>query len=129
MQAVEQLWQAYQDWKSLTQAEGAAIQSLQWPQVQQAQQRKRALQSEIVRLTDKAKAEFDSPSAQSTFDQRLRQLVNELILLETQNNVKIQACIETAERERRSLDATSNRLRLVHSRYVPARESNWENRS
>jgi len=129
MQAVEELWQAYRDWKYLTQREGAAIQGLHWTEVHDAQNRKRALQAEIIRLTDKAKAELHSDSASADFDQRLRQLVNELILLETQNNLTVEACIASAQSQKRELDATSQRLRQVHSRYVPSRQPSWENRS
>jgi hypothetical protein len=129
MQSVEELWKAYQDWKRLTEQEGTAIQHSQWFEVQSAQAQKRLLQSEIVRLTDQIKAGLNSSIEKDQFDSRLRGTVNELILLESQNNVKVQAMMSAAEEQRRNLMLTANRLRQVHNRYVPAREPVWENLS
>jgi hypothetical protein len=129
MQSVEELWKAYQDWKRLTEQEGTAIQRSQWFEVESAQAQKRLLQAEIVRLSDQVKASVNSSSQQEQFNSRLRGTVNELILLETQNNVKIQAMMSAADDQRRNLLLTANRLRQVHNRYVPAREPLWENLS
>jgi hypothetical protein len=129
MQSVEELWQAYQDWKRLTEQEGTAIQRSQWFEVQSAQAQKRLLQTEIVRLTDQIKASLNSSIEHEQFNSRLRGTVNELILLETQNNAKVQAMMSAAEDQRRNLLLTANRLRQVHNRYVPAREPLWENLS
>jgi hypothetical protein len=129
MQSVEELWKAYQDWKRLTEQEGTAIQRSQWFEVESAQAQKRLLQAEIVRLSDQIKASVNSSIEQEQFNSRLRGTVNELILLETQNNIKIQAMMSAAEDQRRNLLLTANRLRQVHNRYVPAREPVWENLS
>jgi hypothetical protein len=129
MQSVEELWKAYQDWKRLSEQEGTAIQRSQWFEVESAQAQKRLLQAEIVRLTDQIKATINSSIEQEQFNSRLRGTVNELILLETQNNVKIESMMSAAEDQRRNLLLTANRLRQVHHRYVPAREPVWENLS
>jgi hypothetical protein len=129
MQSVEELWKAYQDWKRLTEQEGTAIQRSQWFEVESAQAQKRLLQAEIVRLTDQIKASLNSSIEQEQFNSRLRGTVNELILLETQNNAKVQAMMSAAEDQRRNLLLTANRLRQVHNRYVPARAPVWENLS
>jgi len=129
MQSVEELWKAYQDWKRLTEQEGTAIQRSQWFEVQSAQARKRLLQTDIIRLTDQIKASVNSSVEQEQFDSRLRGTVNELILLETQNSAKVQAMMSAAEDQRRNLLLAAQRLRQVHSRYVPARDPLWENLS
>jgi len=129
MQSVEELWKAYQDWKRLTEQEGTAIQRSQWFEVQSAQARKRLLQTDIIRLTDQIKASVNSSVEQERFDSRLRGTVNELILLETQNNLRVQTMIAAANDQRRNLDVTASRLRQVHNRYVPTREPVWENLS
>ena len=129
MQSVEELWKAYQDWKRLTEQEGTAIQRSQWFEVQSAQARKRLLQTDIIRLTDQIKASVNSSVEQEQFDSRLRGTVNELILLETQNNLRVQTMIAAANDQRRNLDVTASRLRQVHNRYVPTREPVWENLS
>ena len=129
MQAVEELWRAYQDWKRLTEEEGTAIQHSHWYEVHSAQQQKRVLQADIVRLTDQIKANFTTQREEGKFDTRLRGIVNELILLETQNSAKVQAMMSAAEDQRRNLLLAAQRLRQVHSRYVPARDPLWENLS
>jgi len=129
MQSVEELWRAYQDWKRLTEEEGTAIQRSQWFEVESAQAQKRLLQTEIVRLTDQIKASLNSSIEQEQFNSRLRGTVNELILLETQNNLRVQTMIAAANDQRRNLDVTASRLRQVHNRYVPTREPVWENLS
>ena len=129
MQSVEELWKAYQDWKRLTEQEGTAIQRSQWFEVQSAQARKRLLQTDIIRLTDQIKASVNSSVEQEQFNSRLRGTVNELILLETQNNLRVQTMIAAANDQRRNLDVTASRLRQVHNRYVPTREPVWENLS
>ena len=125
MDAIEQLWQAYQSWKELTQREGAAIRGSNWSEVHSVQKRKRSLQAEIIRLTDKAKA----TCPEEGFDAHLRSIVNELIALETQNNLILQTCVDSAADEKQRLDTASSQLRRVHSRYVPSREPAWENLS
>ena len=127
MEAVQQLWEAYEAWKDLTRREGAAIQNSNWVDLRLAQQHKRMLQGEILRLTDNVHAACSSPEDNQLFNQRLREIVSELISLETRNNLLLQSCIDETRREREQLEATSSRLRRVHSRYVPSREPVWQN--
>jgi hypothetical protein len=126
MDAVEQLWAVYGKWKRLTEQEGLAIRQSNWSLVDQAQVEKRTLQPEIIHLTEQIHSRFSPDSG--GFDTQMRGVVNELILLETQNNLAVQSCLAAANEERSSLEGTSNRLRQVHSRYVPSRNAAWENR-
>jgi len=129
MELVEELWRAYGNWKRLTEQEAAAIRKSQWPEVRRAQLEKRALQSEIIHLTEQIDVQPGAGSHQVEFQTRLRKIVNELILLETQNNLRVQHCIESAEEQRRSFEATSCRLRRIQSRYVPSCGAVWNNLS
>jgi hypothetical protein len=124
---IERLWDVYNEWKALTEQEGRAIRDADWTRVHERQQQKRSLQSEIIHLTGQIHADFRSKSDEANFDARLRGIVNELLLLETRNNATLQGSIDTVREQRRDLDATSNRLRQLHARYVPNRAAAWEN--
>jgi hypothetical protein len=121
----EQLWELYREWKTLTEQEGAAILASDWTLVRESQTKKQQLQIEIVHATDLVKA--DSRSEPQMFDDRLRHVVNELILLETQNSAVLAHRLKGVEGQRRELEATSGRLRRLHTTYVPRRSSVWEN--
>jgi hypothetical protein len=123
---VEQLWAAYGDWKTFTEQEGLAIDTADWPRVRQIQEEKRALQAQIIHLTEQAQHQFSAPFDHD-FDTRLRAIVNELILLETQNNLTLQGTLEHAREQKNRLEATSSRLRQLHNSYVPSRHPVWEN--
>jgi isocitrate dehydrogenase kinase/phosphatase len=129
MSALEQLWAVYRQWKELTEREGRAIEDGNWSMVQQRQEAKRALQTDIVHLTEQVYGDLRSPTEHEKFDGQLRTIVNELILLETGNNLTLQAALATAKEQKRSFEATSTRLRKVHSSYVPQREPVWQNLS
>ena len=124
---VEQLWAVYREWKNLTEREGLAIRRGDWPRVHDTQEEKRALQSEIIRLTEEIHAHFSAAANHDGFDTRLRTIVNELILMETQNNLTLQSLMDAANEQKRELETTSSRLRQVHQSYVPSRNPVWEN--
>jgi hypothetical protein len=125
--SIDQLWSLYAEWKNLTEREGAAIRQSDWPLVHKTQQQKRELQAEIIHLTEEIKADGSSRIDDQKFDRQLRTIVNELILLETQNNATLQATIATTEQQKRELESTSKRLRQIHTRYVPNRPPTWQN--
>ncbi len=129
MDSLDELWNTYAEWKRLTEKEGAAITRSQWRDVQEAQDQKRALQPEIIRLSDRVQTVLRSEAEKQLFSTRLRGIVHELVLLESQNNLKVQDSISAAEQQRRTLDVTSNRLRRMHHRYVPSLDPIWQNLS
>ena len=121
-----QLWDLYHEWKRLTESEGMAILTSDWPEVRRCQTAKQHLQPHIIRLTEQAKKEIASASAQSHFEGRIRELVNELILLESRNHNQLNERIAQGQRERAQLDITSQRLRQVHHSYVPKSAPTWD---
>ena len=121
-----QLWDLYHEWKRLTESEGMAILTSNWSEVHRCQKAKQDLQPEIIRLTDQAKKELASASARSDFEGRIRQVVNELILLESRNSTNLQQQVSHGQRERAQLDMTSQRLRQVRQSYVPKSGPMWD---
>jgi hypothetical protein len=126
MRATAQLWELYQQWKQLTEAEGNAILNSNWREVHRCQAAKQQLQPEIIRVTESAKAEYFNNSDQREFDLRIRECVNELIVLETRNSAVLEQRLEALEKERGELEQTAGRLRQVHKSYVPAKGPVWD---
>ena len=120
-----QLWDVYQQWKHLTEEEGMAILTSNWSEVRRCQKAKQDLQPEIIRLTDQAKKELTSTTARDTFEGRIREVVNELILLESRNNNTLQERMDQVQRERTELELTSQRLKQVHRSYAPRSGPVW----
>lgn len=117
-----QLLELYQQWKSLTEREGAAIHASDWVEVRRCQKQKQQLQPEIIRVTGLTKT---SPGTGSQFNARIRECINELIQLESANNVTLEKRLESARKEKDGLDLTSHRLRQVHKSYVPSTGNAW----
>ena len=125
MVATTQLWDLYAEWKTLSTAEGVAIQAGNWPEVSRCHAEKQKLQGRIIRATEAAKAECPSAAEIDAINESIRERVNELIGLESRNNFALQASLEALEKERAGLEQTSSRLRQVHRRYVPPRGAAW----
>jgi len=126
MQSAAQLWDLYEEWKRLTEAEGAAILTSDWPEVRRCQNNKKQLQPQIIRLTQVTKAECSSPAEIEQIDTQVRSYVNELIQLETRNNGVLQGRLELLAQERFEINRTASRLRQIHKSYVPPRDAVWD---
>lgn len=129
MHASAKLWELYQEWKRLTHAEALAILSSDWPAMNTCQSSKQKLQPQIIRWTESAKLECHNDAEQREIDGKVREIVNELILLEAQNSAVLQGRLAELEQERASLDHTSRRLKQVHQSYVPAQGPAWDHYS
>lgn len=123
MDAHAELLALYQQWKQLTEQEGAAIIASNWTEVRSCQKTKQQLQPKIIRATDVAKHE---PGGGPEFETQIRNCVNELIQLETRNSQTLEQRLHQAEQERSSLQQTSHRLRRVQMSYSGPRGSAWD---
>ena len=118
-----ELLELYQEWKQLTEKEGAAIIASDWVEVRSCQKSKQQLQPKIIQASDAAK---NAPGGRSEFEAQIRECVNELIQLETRNSEALGKRLEAAEKERSGLDQTSQRLKRVQKSYSGTRESAWD---
>jgi hypothetical protein len=116
------LLELYQQWKGLTEREGAAILASNWAEVRSCQEKKQKLQPQIIKISDQLK---NASRGASQFQDRIRECVNELIQLETRNSANLAGRLQTAKEKIDSLDCTSSRLRQLHKSYVPAQGSAW----
>jgi hypothetical protein len=121
-----QLLDLYQQWKALTEEEGAAILASDWEAVARCQKKKQLLQPLILRASESQNAgNGESSKGDSYLQDRIREAVNELIQLETKNSATLSERITTANAKRDNLNRTSKQLRQVHRSYVPAQGSVW----
>ena len=123
MDAHAELLELYQQWRQLTEREGAAIIASNWTEVRSCQKTKQQLQPKIILATDLAKNE---PGGGPEFEAQIRNCVNELIQLEARNSQTLEQRLHEAEQERSSLQQTSHRLRRVQMSYSAARGSAWD---
>ncbi|MGZ8898650.1 MAG: hypothetical protein ACXW3Z_01020 [Limisphaerales bacterium] len=123
MDAHAELLELYQEWKQLTEKEGAAILASNWGEVRSCQKAKQQLQPRIIHATDLAKHE---PGGGPEFETQIRECVNELIQLEALNSQTLEKRLQEAEKERCGLQQTSHRLKRVQKSYTGARGSAWD---
>ncbi len=126
MDASLQLLELYEQWKSLTQREGAAILASDWTEVRRCQEKKQKLQPEIIHASEQMKKALRDGN---DVEPRLRECINELIQLETNNSANLEVRIQAAKDEKDDLDRTSSRLKQIHKSYVPLQTSGWNHYS
>ena len=130
MIAKKSLFDAYNSWEELTQAESAAIQSDDWSRVAECQQTKLGLQKRIINLTESAQAEcIEAGQDDKTFERDLRPIINNLIALESRNSELIAIRRAAADVEKLDLDQASQNLRRVQKSYSPPTAAVWNSYS
>lgn len=121
MNSVSELAALYQEWRSLTESEGLAIEAAAWAQVQRYQVAKRRLQPRITEVTRRLDP--------TVLERQFRPAVEELIRLERRNNALLQGQRDAVQRHRQELDRTSRNLRQIHKSYVPPVRTHWQSYS
>ena len=130
MIAKKSLFDAYNSWEQLTQAEGAAIQSGDWARVAECQQAKQGLQKQIIQLTESAQAECIETGLDSkNFERDLRPIINNLISMESRNSELIAIRRHEADVEKLDLDQAAQNLRRVQKSYSPPATAVWNSYS
>jgi DNA anti-recombination protein RmuC len=117
----------YERWRSLTEAEGDAIRSGLWQQVDQLQETKRQLQQLILGATRELRAECARCGVDPTaVEQQLRSLVEQLVQLESRNGQSLAEQLHQTRTQLQQLDAVGHNLNQIRRAYSPTREANWE---
>ena len=130
MIAKKSLFDAYNSWEQLTQAEGAAIQSADWARVAECQQTKQSLKKQIIQLTESAQAECIEAGLDSkNFERDLRPIINNLISMESRNSELIAIRRHAADVEKLDLDQAAQNLRRVQKSYSPPASAVWNSYS
>jgi hypothetical protein len=121
MSPTDELSALYQQWRSLSEDEGGAIEAGAWTSVEQFQTAKARLQPRIVELSQRLDA--------VTHKRRFRKVVEGLMQLERHNSALLQRQRQDAEAQKQDLDRASRQLRQLHKSYVPPVRTHWQSYS
>ena len=120
----------YEQWHTLTLAEGDAIASGQWHQVEQLQETKRQLRHFIEGATRELRAECVTHGANAQeIEDEFRPLLQKLIALESRNGQALAAQYRQAREQAEGLEAASHKLRQLKHAYAPQPEALWQSYS
>jgi hypothetical protein len=115
MNAREDIAHLLEEWRTLTQAEGVAIRSAEWPKVQEIQSRKVELQKSLNAAEANWAAE--NPEAK-TAAKPFRAEVGRLISLEARNAELLAAQLRRARMDQEKLEQAGRNLRKIKSSYT-----------
>ncbi len=125
-----ELMALYQEWRDLSEAEGQAIRSAIWSDVDECQNAKGRLQSRILSATELLQADLvargENPQC---YDAEFRNVVAELILLEERNSKWLAEVKEAKLAQRQELNRSSQNLRQVRRAYTRNRQPAWNSYS
>lgn len=121
MTPAEELSGLYAQWRTLTEEEGAAIESGAWNQVEQYQSAKARLQPRIVEVSERVETVLHAL--------QFRPLVEDLMALERRNSSRLRESRQAAELQKQDLDKSSRNLRQLHKTYAPSARTHWHSYS
>jgi len=126
-QALSAVRAYYEQWRTLTEAEGDAIHSGLWKKVEQLQETKRQLQELILGATRELRVECARAGADAAaVEQQLHGLVEQLVQLESRNGQSLAEQLHQTQAQLQQLDAAGRNLNQIRRAYGHAREANWE---
>ena len=120
----------YQQWESLSEAEGQAIDAGDWAEVARVQAAKQQLQQGIVSATEVVRASAQAAGvAGARLENEFHQLVDHLIHLESRNRDQIIAKRKRAQEAWAELQLASQNLRQIQRAYATPRGARWQSYS
>lgn len=120
----------YQQWQTLTDAEGDAIRSGDWTKVERLQITKQQLQKFIVAATGTLRAEAESSGVNlSGIEREFYSLIGHLVRLETQNREEIATRRQQADADLALLKSCRHNLHQIQRAYAPGRDAIWQSYS
>ncbi len=126
-QARDSLLGYYRQWQTLTDAEGAAIRSGDWVQVEHLQATKKQLQKFILAAAAALRAEADAAGVSlSVMEREFCTLVSQLIQLEVRNREEIAARRHQAEADLAVIESSRQHLRQIQRAYASGRDTVWQ---
>jgi hypothetical protein len=126
MQARDELFAAYAEWRRWTQIEGQAIEAANWPRMRECQEAKQRLQPRIICGNDQARRECDRLGLnRGEMERDMRKVIDELIALETRNGQTLAHKRRQTDAEQLDLDRAQRNLRRIHHSYGGCRAPAW----
>ena len=124
-----QLTQLLEHWQGLTQAETQAIEREDWGAVARQQRLKAGLRPEINRLREQQPLKPSAQPASSPEEQRLRQVLQEVMLLETRNSESLATKRQIRRQELRRLNQAAHHLHGARRAYGRTPQHCWQSYS
>ena len=129
-QARDSLLSYYRQWQTFTEAEGEAIRSSDWKQVEHLQAAKQKLQKFIVTAAQTLRGEAESSGVNLTaIEKEFCDLVSQLIQLETRNREEIEVRRRQAQADLALVESSRQHLRQIQRAYAPGRDAVWQSYS
>ena len=120
----------YEHWRALTEAEGEAIETGRWPQVEKLQKTKAQLQVLIGDTTRELRAEYDRSGLQANqLEAEFQPVIEHLLDLERRNARSLAAYRQQARMQWEKLRTLERTLRQVHQTYAPTPPAFWQSYS
>jgi isocitrate dehydrogenase kinase/phosphatase len=127
MTSLDQLLEAYAQWRECSEAEGAAIERADWPAVTLCQHSKLDLREAIIRNTACARETWTSTGGSAAeFEARVRSVVGTLIELERRNEQALAKQRQSCQARREELEASSRNLRRLRTSYQSVPAAHWQ---
>jgi hypothetical protein len=124
------LTELYSEWRSVSHAEGEAIQTRDWPAVERFQLRKEELKRNILPATEAWGSRWSrEEERRREYDRVYRPIVAELITLEHRNHELLCARREQAHREIAENENALGNLRGIQRAYSRNPVGSWESYS
>ena len=121
MTPTEELRALYEQWRALTEEEGAALENRDWTRLTQSQTGKARLQPRIANVSRQLEP--------AIHEREFRSMVEHLIELERRNQALLQNLQRHAQDEQQELDRSRRHLRQLHQSYVPPARAHWQSYS
>ncbi|HXT13380.1 MAG TPA: hypothetical protein VN873_17620 [Candidatus Angelobacter sp.] len=120
------LFEAYEEWRQIIEAAGAAIRAGNWSVASDCHKRISVLQPRITRLTNETRQEWQRAGAGlSVKERKLHAIVSGLIELELQNNSFLASAKQSARNHLDQLSRARQNLKRVHRSYSSVRPTTW----
>ena len=130
MSAKDFLFDLYQQWRGLSEAEGEAIQCCNWTALSDCQKTKSQLQETITHWTIRAREECAAQHRNWVeVEGELRAVIGQLILLEQCNSEWLGEKQRVAKARHSELNQSARNLRRLQGAYVSGGEALWNSYS
>jgi hypothetical protein len=124
--AERQLLEFLGRWRTLTAAEGRAIQTADWLSLDRLQGEKSRLQPQIAAANEFLRIELSKLGPMGDgIQQKFRQMAAELVAMEDENNSALSTQQRVVRRQQGELVQSSRTLRQVRAAYAPGGQAGW----
>jgi len=122
----DELWAHYEQWRVLTEAEGAAIAAGEHDTLERLQQTKRQLQATITEISRKLRETGGRTPGTASVEWDLQPMIRKLLDLESANIQMLAARKRELLQKREEVERITQKLHQLRRVYVNYRPPAWE---